>query len=137
MKFPNFNVVAYLKKIYIGFVDFNVQLCISLSYIYRHQYFCATQVLCIDEATASVDLRTDQLIQVTIREHFRDNTILTIAHRTDTILDSDRVLVMHDGKVVEFAPPGVLMQNKKSVFYGLVHGNAWIILIEERHKLSA
>ena len=80
-------------------------------------------MLCIDEATASVDWQTDKLIQVTIREQFRDNTILTIAHRTDTILDSDRVLVMHDGKVVEFAPPSVLMQNKKSVFYGLVHSN--------------
>ena len=71
-----------------------------------------------------MDRQTDKLIQVTIREQFSDNTVLTIAHRTDTILDSDRVLVMHDGKVVEFAPPGILMQNEKSKFYGLVHGNA-------------
>ena len=78
-------------------------------------------MLCIDEATASVDQQTDSLLQDTIRQEFADNTVLTIAHRINTILDSDRVLVMSGGKVAEFAPPATLLKNKNSLFYGLVH----------------
>ncbi|XP_041353425.1 ATP-binding cassette sub-family C member 10-like [Gigantopelta aegis] len=80
------------------------------------------KVLCIDEATASVDLETDSLIQETIREAFKDSTVLTIAHRINTILDSDRVLVMSEGQALEFAPPGVLLQKTNSLFHQLVHG---------------
>ncbi|XP_067681975.1 ATP-binding cassette sub-family C member 10-like [Haliotis asinina] len=80
------------------------------------------KVLCIDEATASVDSDTDCLIQETLKTEFKDSTVLTIAHRINTILDSDRVLVMAEGKVAEFAPPGALLQNTKSLFYQLVHG---------------
>ncbi|XP_070569620.1 ATP-binding cassette sub-family C member 10-like [Ptychodera flava] len=79
------------------------------------------KILCIDEATASVDQETDQLIQKAIREEFTDRTVLTIAHRINTILDSDRVLVMHDGKVAEFAPPALLLNDRNSMFYGLVN----------------
>uniref|UniRef100_A0A8C4Z714 ATP-binding cassette, sub-family C (CFTR/MRP), member 10 n=1 Tax=Gadus morhua TaxID=8049 RepID=A0A8C4Z714_GADMO len=73
-------------------------------------------VLCIDEATASVDQQTDRLLQETIRDKFRDKTVLTIAHRINTIMDSDRVLVMHAGKVVEFDAPAALLQNDQSLF---------------------
>lgn len=78
-----------------------------------------TKLLILDEATAAIDLETDNLIQTTIREEFKDCTVLTIAHRLNTILDSDRVLVMDNGKVVELDPPQVLLSNRKSIFYSM------------------
>ncbi|XP_063702153.1 multidrug resistance-associated protein 1 isoform X3 [Culicoides brevitarsis] len=78
-----------------------------------------TKVLILDEATAAVDLETDDLIQRTIRTEFKDCTILTIAHRLNTIMDSDRVIVLDQGKMVEFAPPEDLLKHKKSIFYGM------------------
>ncbi|KAM6939603.1 ATP-binding cassette sub-family C member 10 [Xenentodon cancila] len=77
-------------------------------------------LLCIDEATASVDHRTDKLLQQTIRDKFHDKTVLTIAHRINTIMDCDRVLVMHAGKVLEFDTPAALCQSENSVFHRLV-----------------
>ncbi|XP_061771734.1 ATP-binding cassette sub-family C member 10 [Nerophis ophidion] len=74
------------------------------------------KVLCVDEATASVDQKTDKLLQKTIRERFRDKTVMTIAHRLNTIMDSERVLVMHAGKVVDFDTPAALCQKDDSVF---------------------
>ena len=64
-------------------------------------------MLCIDEATASVDMETDDLLQQAIKEEFRDNTVLTIAHRVNTLKDSDRILVMNDGKVEQFGKASV------------------------------
>lgn len=79
------------------------------------------QILCIDEATANVDETTDKLIQETIRNCFRQSTVITIAHRVRTIMDSDRVLVMGDGEVLEFDTPQVLLQDRESFFYKVVH----------------
>ncbi|GAB0088842.1 probable multidrug resistance-associated protein lethal(2)03659 [Sergentomyia squamirostris] len=67
------------------------------------------KILLMDEATANVDPQTDNLIQATIREKFANCTVLTIAHRLNTVMDSDRVLVMDSGRVVEFAPPYELL----------------------------
>ncbi|KJH51062.1 ABC transporter, ATP-binding protein [Dictyocaulus viviparus] len=78
-----------------------------------------SRVLVLDEATAAVDTHTDKLIQTTIRSQFADSTIITIAHRLNTILDYDRVLVMDAGRVVEFAPPQELLANKDSIFYSM------------------
>ncbi|XP_068088676.1 ATP-binding cassette sub-family C member 10-like isoform X2 [Hyperolius riggenbachi] len=79
------------------------------------------KILCIDEATASVDHQTDQLLQLTIRERFKDHTVLTIAHRLNTIMDSDRILVMHAGKVAEMDSPTTLGNNENSHFYRLIN----------------
>ncbi|XP_010712893.1 canalicular multispecific organic anion transporter 1 [Meleagris gallopavo] len=73
------------------------------------------KILILDEATAAVDLETDHLIQTTIRSAFADCTVLTIAHRLHTIMDSNRVMVMHAGKIVEFDSPERLLQ-KQSIF---------------------
>ncbi|CAL8111765.1 unnamed protein product [Orchesella dallaii] len=74
------------------------------------------QILVLDEATANVDPATDQLVQNTIRTKFSDCTILTIAHRLQSVLDSDRIMVLDVGKIVEFDSPAVLLQNENGAF---------------------
>ena len=78
-----------------------------------------TKILLLDEATASIDLETDDKIQATIRSVFADSTILTIAHRINTIMDSDKVVVMSDGVVEELNTPENLLSNENSLFYSL------------------
>ncbi|KAI1309528.1 hypothetical protein EDD11_004077 [Mortierella claussenii] len=78
-----------------------------------------TKVLVLDEATAAVDMETDDLIQKTIRKEFKDRTILTIAHRIKTVMDSDKILVLEQGRVQEFASPKELLKKKESLFYQL------------------
>ena len=78
-------------------------------------------ILCIDEATASVDFETDNFIQKTIRSEFENVTVLTIAHRINTIFDYDKILVMDGGKVAEFDTVKNLLANKSSLFFNLVH----------------
>ncbi|OWA50131.1 Canalicular multispecific organic anion transporter 2 [Hypsibius exemplaris] len=78
-----------------------------------------TKVLVLDEATAAIDLETDALIQDTIRVNFADCTILTIAHRINTIMDSTRIMVLDGGKVKEFDTPANLLANTRSIFFSL------------------
>ncbi|XP_070711624.1 ATP-binding cassette sub-family C member 4-like [Pempheris klunzingeri] len=78
------------------------------------------RILIIDEATANVDPRTDELIQKTIREKFRECTVLTIAHRLNTIIDSDRILVLDNGVIQESDRPFTLLQNKDGALYKMV-----------------
>lgn len=78
------------------------------------------KILVLDEATANVDLTTDALIQATIRKKFQACTVLTIAHRLNTIMDSDKVLIMHQGQVLEFNHPYILLQNEQSYFSSMV-----------------
>nr|KAG5713488.1 hypothetical protein BaRGS_025036 [Batillaria attramentaria] len=78
-----------------------------------------TKILILDEATAAVDLETDDLIQGTIRTEFKDCTVLTIAHRLNTILDYTRILVLDAGKIAEFDDPQALLQNPESIFHGM------------------
>ncbi|XP_014720342.2 ATP-binding cassette sub-family C member 4 [Equus asinus] len=78
------------------------------------------RILIIDEATANVDLRTDELIQKKIREKFAHCTVLTIAHRLNTIIDSDKIMVLDSGRLKEYDEPYVLLQNRDSLFYKMV-----------------
>ncbi|XP_061827424.1 ATP-binding cassette sub-family C member 4-like isoform X3 [Nerophis lumbriciformis] len=78
------------------------------------------RILVIDEATANVDPRTDSLIQQTIRDRFQECTVLTIAHRLNTIIDCDKILVLDAGKVQEYDEPYVLLQNEDGLFYQMV-----------------
>lgn len=78
-----------------------------------------SKVLILDEATAAVDVQTDKIIQETIRKYFKDKTIITIAHRLDTVMDSDKILALDQGRVKEFDSPSNLLQNPDSVFYSL------------------
>ncbi|KAI5646233.1 ABC transporter transmembrane region domain-containing protein [Phthorimaea operculella] len=80
----------------------------------------SNKILIMDEATANVDPQTDALIQNTIRKAFASCTVITIAHRLNTIIDSDRVLVMDKGQAVEFDTPYALLNNPRSVFTFMV-----------------
>lgn len=91
----------------------------------QQQLFCLaramlrkSRILILDEATSNVDSETDALMQKIIRDVFAEHTIVTVAHRLNTISDSDMVAVMHEGKLVEFGPPGELLQ-RPSMFRDL------------------
>lgn len=78
------------------------------------------KILVLDEATANVDLHTDALIQSTIQTKFSDCTVLVIAHRLHSVMDSERILVMDDGTIEEFDHPYVLLQNRIGAFRRMV-----------------
>ncbi|KAJ3652715.1 hypothetical protein Zmor_018655 [Zophobas morio] len=78
-------------------------------------------IIVLDEATAFLDLDTDKLIQATIQKRFHKATILRIAHRLDNVMNSDKILVLDDGCVVEFGTPNGLLQNMNGYFYKYVH----------------
>ncbi|XP_070847153.1 ATP-binding cassette sub-family C member 3 isoform X2 [Chaetodon trifascialis] len=77
-----------------------------------------TRILILDEATAAIDLETDDLIQSTIRTQFEDCTVFTIAHRLNTIMDYTRVLVLDKGQISEFDTPTNLI-SQRGIFYGM------------------
>lgn len=80
------------------------------------------KIVIMDEATASVDADTDARIQRVFRQEFKEATCITVAHRLNTIMDSDFVLVMDDGRAAEFDKPSALL-SKGGIFKGLV--DAW------------
>jgi ABC-type multidrug transport system fused ATPase/permease subunit len=90
------------------------QICLARALLRK------AKVLILDEATASIDMETDALIQQTIRSDFKDCTILTIAHRLNTVVDYDRVLVLSFGKVKEFDTPANLLRDPRSDFCSMV-----------------
>jgi ABC-type multidrug transport system fused ATPase/permease subunit len=88
-------------------------LCLARAIVSR------PKIMVLDEATSAVDMATDALIQRSIREEFGDATLIVIAHRLSTIADFDKILVMKEGRKVEFGGPKELME-KKGDFWGMV-----------------
>ncbi|XP_077862008.1 ATP-binding cassette sub-family C member 9-like [Saccoglossus kowalevskii] len=96
----------------------------------QRQLFCLaraflrkTKILIMDEATASIDLQTDARLQEVVAVAFSDKTVITIAHRISTILDSDLVLVLSNGRVMEYDTPQNLLKKDGSMFSSLVNGS--------------
>ncbi|EDV27232.1 uncharacterized protein TRIADDRAFT_10225, partial [Trichoplax adhaerens] len=89
-------------------------ICLARALLRRNK------ILIIDEATANVDFKTDTIIQQSIRDKFQECTVLTIAHRLNTIIDSDRVMVLNEGLLVEMDTPYNLLQDENSFFYRMV-----------------
>ncbi len=85
-------------------------LCLSRAILKK------SKILILDEATAVVDYQTDEVIQSTIRTEFSHVTVITIAHRINTVMHCDRILGMHQGEVVEFDRPEKLLENSSSLF---------------------
>jgi len=77
-------------------------------------------VLLVDEATANVDADTDACIQRAIREEFKGKTVVTVAHRLATVMDSDIIIVMGEGRALQCGPPGELLQDKGGALCALV-----------------
>ena len=88
-------------------------LCVARAILRR------SKILLLDEASSSIDLETDYLLQKTLRSEFGDCTTITIAHRLATIMDSDRVMVLEAGQLKEFDTPQALLSNPNSLFYSL------------------
>ncbi|KAJ1850901.1 hypothetical protein LPJ57_007980, partial [Coemansia sp. RSA 486] len=93
----------------------------------QRQLICLTRallkrarILVLDEATAAIDNNTDEIIQMSIRKQFKDCTVLTIAHRLNTIADSDKILVIDGGRVAEFDSPQKLLSNPDSIYSQMV-----------------
>merc|ERR1712151_1338477 len=80
-----------------------------------------SKILILDEATASVDVKTDALIQQTIRSAFKECTVMAIAHRLNTVIDSDRILVLDKGVAKEFDSPKAPLANPDSQFLTMVN----------------
>ena len=95
------------------------------------------RVIFMDEATASVDLATDTLVQKTIREAFADSTIITVAHRLNTVIDFDKILVMDEGRVAEYDAPAALLAKEDGLFAALVDATGERSAAELRSRAAA
>ncbi|KAJ2422772.1 Multidrug resistance-associated protein 1, partial [Coemansia sp. RSA 2531] len=116
---PATGINKYLIRDRVGFSNGQQQL-FSLCRLLMRKH----KVVVLDEATAGMDLETDCKMQELIRSEFNDSTVLTIAHRLDTIMNSDRIIVMEKGEIVEMGPPQELIANGGK-FAELVQANAF------------
>ena len=93
-----------------------------------------TRVLILDEATAALDLETDELIQATIRKEFVDSTVMTIAHRLNTIMDYDRIMVLDKGMIAEFDSVQNLLKIQDGIFHSMVKAAGLLTTIHEEDE---
>jgi ABC-type multidrug transport system fused ATPase/permease subunit len=93
----------------------------------------------LDEATSNVDMETDNFIQSIIKDKFRDTTVITIAHRLNTIADYDSIIVMQKGRIIEYGAPYELIQ-KEGTFYEMVNHtgkNAQLIINKAKNSYES
>ena len=127
-------IYKVLKK--IGFDEFVKKQPLHLSHIISEngsnlsigekQLICITRailrkskIVILDEATASIDFKQEEIVQKAIDQLLKNSTLISIAHRIKTVLNSDKILVLENGEVKEFDKPDVLLKDKKSHFYEL------------------
>eukprot|EP00357_Protocruzia_adherens_P030800 CAMPEP_0114996004 /NCGR_PEP_ID=MMETSP0216-20121206/14061_1 /TAXON_ID=223996 /ORGANISM="Protocruzia adherens, Strain Boccale" /LENGTH=1423 /DNA_ID=CAMNT_0002360143 /DNA_START=156 /DNA_END=4427 /DNA_ORIENTATION=+ len=89
-------------------------ICIARAFVKR------SKLVVVDEATASIDSATDSLIYDAMKTHFKNSTVLTIAHRIHTVIENDKIMVLERGQLLEFAPPKELLKDENSMFSHLV-----------------
>lgn len=108
-------------------------ICLARALLKRNR------IVLMDEATASVDFETDEAIQKTIATEFADCTILCIAHRLRTVIEYDKILVLDQGEIAEFASPLVLLNTPDSIFNKMCENSgeyeALVALAKEKHEL--
>ncbi|GAB9467839.1 Multidrug resistance-associated protein 1 [Globisporangium polare] len=95
-----------------------------------------SKVVIMDEATAAIDHETDLKLQHVIRDEFRHSTVLTIAHRLDTVLDADRILVLDSGRVVEFDSPRALVARGRGHLYDLAKEGGYLDRLRPQQEES-
>jgi ATP-binding cassette subfamily C (CFTR/MRP) protein 4 len=96
------------------------------------------RILVLDEPTANVDTNTDQLLQHTLKENFSEATIISVAHRLDTIIDYDRILVLGEGRVLEYGSPSELLSKEEGHFASMVRstGESMAEILHEKARLA-
>ena len=82
-----------------------------------------SKIIILDEATSSVDQKTEEVITNAVDNIFKDSTVITIAHRINTVKKCDKIIVMENGKICEFDTPDNLIKNENSKFYSLYYKN--------------
>lgn len=106
------------KEVEDGGLNFSIGqrqlICLARALVRKNK------VLILDEATSNMDPKTDAVMQKVIKKHFEDYTVITIAHRLNTVLGSDKVLVMDSGRALQYGPPKELLKDKDGLFYKLV-----------------
>ncbi|EDV26685.1 uncharacterized protein TRIADDRAFT_22415, partial [Trichoplax adhaerens] len=117
---------SYIRQL-PGKLDSNVSEAGSNFSIGQRQLLCLgrailrkNKILVVDEATANVDFNTDEFIQKSIKTKFQHSTVITIAHRLNTVIECDRIMLFRDGRLVEFDHPFALLQNMNSEFAKMV-----------------
>ena len=78
-----------------------------------------TKIVIMDEATANIDMSTEEKIQKALQYVLNDSTVITVAHRIKTIIEYDKILVLDNGNIIEFDTPQNLLKNEKSLFFEL------------------
>lgn len=92
-------------------------ICIARAFISK------PKILLMDEATANIDEKTDQAVQGLIKSEFSETTVITIAHRLNTIIQYDKILVLNQGKLIEFGTPRDLLEKDSGYFKAMVGEN--------------